>query len=425
MTNFRTDRTYALEADKMDSLSKFRDKFLIPPNKEGKESIYFVGNSLGLQPRQTRQFIDQELEDWHKFGVEGFFQGKNRWVSYHKRLSAFMSEIVGANEPEVIVMNTLTVNLHLMMVSFYTPDSERYKVLMESDAFPSDKYAVESQIRLHGYDPDQAIIEIKPREGEFLIREEDLMEVIDREGEAIDLILLGNPNYYTGQVFDMKEIASAAHKKGSKVGFDCAHGAGNIPLNLHDSDIDFAVWCNYKYLNSGPGSIGSAFVHEKHHQKTSLNRLNGWWGHKESTRFNMRGLFEGTGTAEDWQLSTPPVLSMAAILSSLHIFHEAGMDNLREKSIRLTGYLEFLINNVNIDGVKIISPLNPAKRGAQLSFFFESQNGKKVFDALADRGVVADWREPNVIRIAPVPLYNSYSEVFEFVRIFSEVMRLK
>ena len=374
---------------------------------------------MGLQPRSTREAIEQELKDWENYGVEGHFHAKNPWMPYHEFLTNAMANLVGAKPVEVVVMNTLSVNLHLMMVSFYQPTKKRSKILIEFDAFPSDKYAVESQIKFHGFDPKECLIELKAREGEELIRMEDIEKVIEEQGAEIALIMIGNTNYYTGQFFDMKKITELGHAKGCKVGFDCAHGAGNVELNLHDSGADFAVWCSYKYINSGPGSLGGCFVHERHSNDNSLPKFAGWWGHNKDTRFGMRDGFDPILGVESWQLSNPPILSMAAILASLKIFEEAGISNLRKKAIQLTSYLEFLVDKINDDRVKIITPRDPKERGSQLSIQVKSAD-KSLFDKISEKGVIADWREPDVIRIAPVARYNSYMDVFRFAKILKD-----
>jgi len=407
--------------DAADLLKKYRADFHLPQQANGKPHIYLCGNSLGLQPKRTTTFIEQELSDWSKYGVEGHFHAKNPWMPYHEFLTKAMANVVGAKPLEVVVMNTLTVNLHLMMVSFYQPTSTRHKILIEADAFPSDKYAVESQIKFHGFNAADSMIELKAREGEVCLREEDILQTIEEQGESIALIMLGNTNYYTGQFFNMKAITEAGHAKGCKVGFDCAHGAGNVELNLHDSGADFAVWCSYKYLNSGPGSIGGCFVHERFANNKELPRFTGWWGHNKETRFKMRDAFDPIPGVEAWQLSNPPILSMAAVWASLQIFEEAGIGNLRQKSVSLTGYLEFLLHELNDDRINIITPSNPDERGAQLSIEVKGA-GKSLFDQLIEKGVNADWREPNVIRVAPAPLYNSYEDVFLFVEVLKELL---
>ena len=405
--------------DKNDPLGHFRDRFYIPLQKDGTPFVYLCGNSLGLQPKSTRESINQELLDWQNYGVEGHFHAKNPWMPYHEFLTNAMAEVVGAKPIEVVVMNTLSVNLHLMMVSFYRPEGKRNKILIEYDAFPSDKYAVESQLKFHGIDPAEGMLELKAREGEELIRIEDIEKVIEEHGDEIALLMLGNTNYYTGQFFDMKRITKLGHAKGCKVGFDCAHGAGNVDLQLHDSGADFAVWCSYKYMNSGPGSLGGCFVHERHAHDKDLPRFAGWWGHNKETRFKMRDGFDPIPGVESWQLSNPPILSMAAIKASLEIFQEAGMKNLRKKAESLTGYLEFLVDDIGDDRIKIITPRDVNQRGSQLSIQVQNAD-KSLFDKISDAGVIADWREPDVIRIAPTALYNSYEDVFRFSELLKE-----
>jgi kynureninase len=413
--------SYAKELDNVDELKKFRDKFHIPIQKNGEEHIYLCGNSLGLQPKTTKDYIEQELDDWAKYGVEGHFHAKNPWLPYHEFLNATMAKIVGAKPIEVVVMNTLSVNLHLLMATFYRPTKSRYKILIESDAFPSDRYAVESQLKFHGY--ADGLVELRPREGEVLLRHDDIETTIKTQGEEIALILIGCPNYYTGQVFNLKRIAEQGHAKGCTVGIDLAHGAGNLKLELHDSGVDFAAWCTYKYLNSGPGSVGGCFIHERHAEAYDLPRFAGWWGHDKETRFGMRDDFKPIPGAEGWQLSNPPILSLAAIRASLDIFDEVEMEALHKKSIKLTGYLESLLTEDLASEVEIITPKNLEERGCQLSLQLISGNGKKIFEAITRRGVIADWREPNVIRIAPAPLYNSFEDVFKFVSILKEELQ--
>ncbi len=416
LTEYQNSLAYAKQMDEQDELSKYRTQFYLPFQNNGKPYIYLCGNSLGLQPKTTETALQQELLDWQKLGVEGHFHAKNPWMPYHEFLTQAMAKVVGAKPEEVVVMNTLTVNLHLMMISFYRPKGKRNKILIEADAFPSDKYAAESQIRLHGLDPKDCLIELKARTGEVCLRNEDIREVIEARGEEIALIMLGNTNYYTGQYFDIKKITEWGHQKGCFVGFDCAHGAGNLPLNLHDSGCDFAVWCNYKYLNAGPGGMGGAFVHERHHHDKNIPRLEGWWGHNKTTRFKMRDAFEPMPTTEAWQLSNPPILAMAAVWASLKIFDEVGMDKLRSKAITLTGYLEYLVKSLGEDVVQIITPADPKQRGSQLSIQVKNAN-KKLFEIITEKGVMADWREPDVIRVAPVPMYNSFEDVFNFFTI--------
>jgi kynureninase len=412
---------YAQQQDKEDTLSYLREQFHIPKDKNGNDWLYFTGNSLGLQPKTTKDYINQELKDWASLGVEGHMHAENPWMSYHEFLTQSMAKIVGAKPLEVVVMNTLTTNLHLMMVSFYKPTKKRYKILIEADAFPSDKYAVESQLRHHGYDDHEGLVLWKAREGEELANYDDLEKIIEEQGDEIALIMIGGVNYYTGQFFDLKKITKLGHKNGCVVGFDCAHGAGNVELNLHDSGADFAVWCTYKYLNSGPGSLGGCFVHERHAFDKTLNRFTGWWSHNKKTRFNMRHDFDVLPGAEGWQLSNPPILSMAAIRASLDIFNEVGIENLTKKSKKLTGYFEFLINELNHKDIKIITPSNPNERGCQLSIQVKNAD-KKLHQKLMEAGVITDWREPDVIRCAPVPLYSSFEDVYKMVERLKKIL---
>ncbi|MCA0151798.1 kynureninase [Winogradskyella vincentii] len=414
MTNFKTGLDFALELDRNDKLSHFRNQFHIPKHTDGKDCIYLCGNSLGLQPRVTQSYINQELKDWAELGVEGHVHGKNPWLSYHELLTDNMASIVGAKPIEVVVMNTLTTNLHLMMVSFYKPTKKRYKIVIEGDAFPSDKYAVESQLRHHGYDDKEGLISWNSREGEELLRYEDLEKILERYGDEIALIMVGGVNYYTGQFFDLKRITELGHMHGCVVGFDCAHGAGNVNLDLHNSGADFAIWCSYKYLNSGPGSLSGVFVHERHAYNKELNRFTGWWSHNKETRFKMRDDFDMLPGAEGWQLSNPPILSMAAIKASLDVFAEAGMDNLVAKSKDLTAYFEFLLNELNNDNIKIITPSNENERGCQLSIQVKNAD-RNLNQKLTKAGIISDWREPDVIRCAPVPLYNSFEDIYNMV----------
>lgn len=419
--NFQADLNYAKQQDSQDQLATYRHRFHIPKDNNGNDLIYFCGNSLGLQPKSTKNYIDQELKDWADLGVEGHLEAKNPWLPYHEFLTPAMAQLVGAKPIEVVVMNTLTANLHFMMVSFYKPAHKRYKILIEGDAFPSDKYAVESQIRHHGYDDKDGLIIWKARAGETLPRYEDLEAILEQQGHEIALIMIGAVNYYTGQFFDLKRITDLAHKYGCMVGFDCAHGAGNVQLNLHDSGADFAVWCSYKYLNSGPGSLSGCFVHERHAHDKNLNRFVGWWSHNKETRFNMRDEFDVLPGAEGWQLSNPPILSMAAIKSSLSIFEEVGIEKLSQKSRKLTAYLEFLIHHLNDHNISVITPKNPSERGCQLSIQIRSAN-KTLHKKLTKAGVISDWREPDVIRVAPVPLYNSFEDVFKMVQLLKTLL---
>ena len=415
--DYKATLDYALELDAKDELKGYRNQFHIPLQRNGEEHIYMCGNSLGLQPKITKGFLKQELDDWATFGVEGHFQAKNPWMPYHEFLSDSYARIVGAKQSEVVAMNTLTVNLHLMMVSFYRPTEKRHKIIIEEDAFPSDIYAVESQIEHHGRSVATSLVKLKARDGEASIRTEDIAEILVKDEGEIALIMLGGVNYYTGQVFDLEEITKIAHSKDIIVGFDLAHAAGNIKLELHKWGVDFAVWCSYKYLNSGPGSVAAAFIHEKHHYGNLL-RFAGWWGHNKEDRFKMTDSFLPINTAEGWQLSNPPILSLAAIRASLSIFDEVGMDKLIDKSQELTDYLVFLLSSIKSQRVSIITP---KKRGCQLSIRVK-YGDRKLFDMITKKGVIADWREPDVIRVAPVPLYNSFTDVFKFYLILKELL---
>lgn len=412
---------YAQQQDKEDKLAHLRAQFHIPKDPKGNDWLYFTGNSLGLQPKQTQQYIQQELDDWAKYGVEGHFEARNPWMPYHEFLTNSMAKIVGAKPLEVVVMNTLTTNLHLLMVSFYQPTKTKYKIVIESDAFPSDRYAVQSQLKFHGFDTEEGLIEWKPREGEGLLRIEDLEKIVDEQGDEIALLLIGGVNYYTGQYLDIKRIAEIGHAKNCMVGIDLAHGAGNISPELHDSGIDFAAWCTYKYLNSGPGSLAGLFVHEKHAHNKELPRFAGWWNHNKETRFNMRQPFDVMPGAEGWQLSNPPILSMAAIRASLDMFEEVGMEALRAKSEKLTGYFEYLINQIDTDRIKIITPSNPKERGCQLSIQVKNAD-KSLHKKLTENNIITDWREPDVIRCAPVPMYNSFEDVYRMVEILKTLL---
>jgi len=407
--------------DQNDELSTYRNQFHIPKDKHGNDLIYMTGNSLGLQPKTTKDYIVQELDDWAKLGVEGHTEAKNPWLPYHEFLTESMANLVGAKPIEVVVMNTLTTNLHLMMVSFYQPTKARYKIVIEADAFPSDKYAVESQLRHHGFDDKEGLILWKPRKGEELVHLEDLEAILEAQGSEIALIMVGGVNYYTGQFFNLKSITELGHKHGCMVGFDCAHGAGNVELNLHDSGADFAIWCTYKYLNSGPGSLAGCFVHERHANDKNLNRFTGWWSHNKQTRFNMRHEFDVLPGAEGWQLSNPPILSMAAIKASLDIFNAVGIKRLVAKSKQLTGYFEFLLKQLGEDAIRIITPTNPDERGCQLSIQVINAD-KTLHHKLTEAGVISDWREPDVIRCAPVPLYNSFQDVYHAVDRLKELL---
>lgn len=420
---FENSLEYACNADAQDTLAGFRKKFLFPTDRAGAEQRYFCGNSLGLQAITTREYIIQELDDWQRFAVEGHFHAKHPWFSYHSLLTAPLARLTGALPLEVVCMNTLTANLHALMISFYRPTNERYKIFMEAGAFPSDQYAVETQVRLHGFNPIDAIIEVAPREGETTLRTDDILTKIEEHADTIALILIGGVQYATGQRFDMQAITAAGHAAGAQVGFDLAHAIGNVELSLHDWNVDFAAWCSYKYLNSGPGGVGGIFVHERHAQRPDLPRLGGWWGVEESTRFQMKKGFIPAAGAAGWQLSNAQVFQMAALRASLDMFDEAGFPALCAKRNTLTAYLEFLLKIVSAAhpnaGVRIITPENPAERGCQISFYLE-KGGKEVYNRLIQRGIILDWREPNILRTAPVPLYNSFEDVFMLASILNE-----
>ncbi len=419
--SYQTDADFAAAMDARDPLAHFRSRFFFPKAKDGSEYLYLCGHSLGLQPKTVASYIEEELRAWADLGVEGHFHAKNPWMPYHRFLTEQTAELVGANPSEVVVMNSLTVNLHLMMASFYRPTADRHKILIEGSAFPSDQYAVKSQILFHGFNPADSLLELKPRVGESCMRDDDIESLIAREGDSIALIMLGGVNYATGQLFDMKGIAAAGHRKGCMVAFDLAHAAGNIPLHLHDWGPDFAAWCTYKYLNGGPGCVAASFVHERHARAFDLPRFAGWWGHNEKIRFRMGPEFQPMEGAEGWQLSNPPILALAPLRASVEIFHEAGMKNLRAKSISLTGYLEFLLDQQLAGKFAIITPREPQHRGAQISIRIPNR-GRELCDRLAADGVIGDWREPDTYRIAPVPLYNSYQDVYRFVQRFSKAV---
>ena len=428
LKNFENTESFASEMDERDALGHFREKFYLPKQANGEDAVYFTGNSLGLQPKTTRKYIEQELKDWEIWGVEGHFHAKNPWMSYHELLTDSLAKIVGAKPFEVAAMNSLTVNLHLLMVSFYRPTEPRNKIVIEKNAFPSDQYAVKSQIEFHissskfqTSKSKDCLIELSPRDGKTALRMEDIEKTIVENGDSIALILLGGVNYYTGQAFDMKRITEIGHKVGAVVGFDLAHAAGNIELDLHDWNVDFAAWCSYKYLNAGPGGIAGVFVHERHSANFALPRFAGWWGHDKATRFLMGDEFAPIRGAEGWQLSNPPIFQLAALRASLDIFDEAGMKNLREKSVQLTDYLEFLLSEIHDERIEIITPNDSKMRGCQLSIRVKNAD-KSLFKAISERGVIADWREPDVIRIAPVPLYNSFADVWKFAEILKDCL---
>jgi len=412
--NFQNTQEFAQQLDAHDELNDFRNSFYIPM-MYGKECVYFTGNSLGLQTKSTQDYVLNELEDWATLGVEGHFHARNPWMPYHEIFPQQLSKIVGCLPNEVVVMNQLTVNLHLLMVSFYRPTKTKYKIICEAKAFPSDQYALESQVKFHGFDYDDAVIEIAPRANEHNIRTEDILSAIEEHKDSLALVLFGGVNYYTGQVFDMKTITAAAHKVGVLCGFDLAHAAGNIELHLHDWDVDFACWCSYKYLNSGPGGVSGVYIHEKHSTNTDLQRFAGWWGYEKDTRFKMDRGFKAIPTAEGWQLSNAPILSMAAHKAALDVIEEAGMDRLHKKRKALNNFLWFIVDEINNakNVFEIITPRNEAEHGCQISLL-TGANGKHIFDELTKQGIITDWREPNVIRIAPVPLYNSFEDIWKF-----------
>lgn len=419
---FENSAVFAAEMDAADPLKHFRERFYMPKRTDGSDVIYLTGNSLGLQPRTVGRYIEEELKDWETLGVEGHMHATRPWLPYHEFLTEKMAHVVGAKPIETVVMNSLTVNLHLMLVSFYRPEQARKKIVIEKGAFPSDQYAVKSQIGFHGFDTENSLIELTPREGEPTLRTEDILEAIEKDAGEIALVMLGGVNYYTGQAFDMARITEAGHKAGAIVGFDLAHAAGNLELKMHDWGVDFAVWCSYKYLNAGPGAVAGAFVHERHAQSFDLPRFAGWWGHDKETRFLMGPDYVPIPGAEGWQISNPPILQMAALFASLEIFEEARMSALREKSVKLTGYLEFLLDEIRDASISVITPRDPARRGCQLSIRVKDAD-KSLFQAITAQGVVADWREPDVIRVAPVPLYNSFGDVFEFAGTLKDSLR--
>jgi len=415
MTHLNT-LAYAKEQDAQDPMAAFREQFHHPVI-DGKQVLYFTGNSLGLQPKSAREYINKELDEWAQWGVEGHFLAETPWVSYHEGLTPASARLVGAKESEVVCMGSLTNNLHLLFVSFYKPTAKRFKIISEAKMFPSDRYLLETQAKHHGLDPDEAIIEISPREGEHLIREEDIIAAIEEHSDELALVFFGGMNYFTGQLFDMKKLTEVAHQHGALAGFDLAHAAGNVPLEMHDWNVDFAAWCTYKYINSSAGNVAGLFVHERHGNDTSINRFGGWWGHNKERRFLMENTFDPMQGAEGWQLSNAPVMGMAVLKASLDIFDEAGIHELRTKSLKLTSYLELIFNDVvnEFPGIQlqIITPSDPEQRGAQLSIKLIGTD-KSFFDKLTKAGVISDFRSPDVIRLAPAPLYNSFEDVYQF-----------
>jgi kynureninase len=422
---FENSLSWAQKLDAADTLKGFREKFIIPV-LHGKEQIYFLGNSLGLQPKNTREELGKVLDQWGMYGVEGFFIGNDPWLHYHDKLVKPLSKITGAFPQEVTVMNQLTVNLHLLMVSFYRPRGKRNKILCEAKAFPSDQYAFETHVQQHGLDPDEVIIEVKPRFGEHLIRAEDILAAIHRHKDELALVLFSGLNYYSGQVFDMQAITQAAHEAGAQVGFDLAHAAGNISLQLHDWDVDFACWCNYKYLNSGPGAIGGVYIHERFHRDKNLPRFGGWWGYEKTTRFKMEKGFKPIAGAEGWQLSTPSLLLYASHKASLDIFEEAGWENILAKGQKLNEYLWFLLHELQESTgdeiMEMITPVRQQERGCQVSLLM-LKNGKKIFEQLTNAGIITDWREPDLVRLAPVPLYNTFEEIWIFADTLRQILK--
>jgi kynureninase len=416
---YAPSRAFAQQLDQADPLAAYRQQFHLPVQANGQPYLYFTGNSLGCQPKAVRGYLDQELQDWARLGVEGHVHAQHPWLPYHEFLAEASARIVGAKPEEVVMMNSLTVNLHLMMVSFYQPTAQRYRILIEADAFPSDHYAVASQLQWHGHTVDDGLVALKPRPGEHTLRQEDILAAIAEQGDHLALVLLGGVNYYTGQFFDLASIAAATHAVGAVMATDLAHAVGNVPLKLHEWGIDFACWCSYKYLNGGPGGVGGCYLHERHIARTDLPRLAGWWGHDKASRFQMDSTFRPIPTAEGWQLSNAPILSMAALRASLDLFEAVGMDALRAKSLRLTGYLAYLLGErLSPEALTVITPSDPTQRGCQLSLLTGPQ-GRSWFEALTAQGVICDWREPNVIRVAPTPLYNRFEEVWQFVEILA------
>ncbi len=416
--NFEASLAFAQLKDKEDKLAAFKHKFYFP-QINNKDVIYFCGNSLGLQAKTVEAAVKQELDDWKNLGIAGFLTAKNPWMYYQEYFKASLAKIVGCKEDEVTVMNGLTVNLHLLMLTFYKPSATRFKIIMEAGAFPSDQYAVETQVKHHGFDPDEAVIEIAPREGEKTLRNEDIISTIEKHADSLALVMLGGINYYTGQLFDIKTITEATHKAGAIAGFDLAHAVGNVSLKLHDWNADFAVWCSYKYLNGGPGAVGGLFVHEKYAANPNTPRFAGWWGNDENARFKMEKGFMAKPNASGWNISTAQILNMASLKASLEIFDEAGFENILAKSEDLTSYLEFLLQQLTSLNFEIITPADKQNRGAQLSLYFK-EKGKEIHDKMLDSGVVVDYREPGVIRVAPAPLYCSFEDVYRFYTILKQ-----
>lgn len=429
--NFINSREFAKQLDAQDELAAYKNEFIFPQHN-GKNVIYFTGNSLGLQPKRTKAYVDEVMNDWADMAVEGHFFSKKPWWDYHERFCGPLSKIVGAKPSEVGVMNTLTVNLHLLMVSFYQPTKSRFKIICEEKAFPSDQYMLQSQVAFHakslGFDPKEAIVEVKRREGELNIHHDDVIAKINEVGDELALVLIGGVNYYTGQVFDMKTITKSGHDQGAFVGWDLAHAAGNIEMQLHDWGVDFAAWCSYKYMNSGPGNASGYFVHEKHHKNKELSRFAGWYGHNKERRFLMEPTFDPVEGANGWQVSNLPVLSLAPYLASVEMFEEVGMEKLIQKRNQITSYLEFILHEIDKEVAsaefEVITPANQNERGCQLSVYLHGQ-GKELFNSLMQNGVITDWREPNVIRLAPVPFYTSFEDMYDFGQILKKLINSK
>lgn len=418
---FKNTREFAISLDDEDVLRKYKDEFIFP-EVNGKKVIYFTGNSLGLQPKSAKKYVDEVMDDWANLAVEGHFYAEKPWWDYHERFSEKLSKIVGAKPEEITVMNTLTINLHLLMVSFYRPEEKRYKIICEEKAFPSDQYMIASQVKFHGYNPDEAIVQVKRREGEHNFRTEDILEKIKEVGEECALVLIGGVNYYTGQVLDMKSITRAGHDIGAMVGWDLAHAVGNIELKLNEWNVDFAAWCSYKYMNSGPGNASGCYINEKYNGRTDLPRFEGWWGHSKKRRFLMEPEFQPEPDAHAWQISNAPILALAPYLASLEMFDEVGMPALIEKRNKIVAYLEFILHQIDKEvsgNFEVITPSNQKERGTQLSVFLHGE-GKELFRYLMDKGVIVDWREPNVIRLAPAPFYCSFEEMYDFGQILKE-----
>ncbi len=429
--NFINSREFAKQLDAQDELAAYKNEFIFPQHN-GKNVIYFTGNSLGLQPKRTKSYVDEVMNDWADMAVEGHFFSKKPWWDYHERFCGPLSKIVGAKPSEVGVMNTLTVNLHLLMVSFYQPTKSRFKIICEEKAFPSDQYMLQSQVAFHakslGFNPSEAIVEVKRRDGQLNISHDDIIKTIEEVGDELALVLIGGVNYYTGQVFDMETITKSGHDQGAFVGWDLAHAAGNIEMQLHDWGVDFAAWCSYKYMNSGPGNASGYFVHEKHHKNKELSRFAGWYGHNKERRFLMEPTFDPVEGANGWQVSNLPVLSLAPYLASVEMFEEVGMEKLIQKRNQITSYLEFILHEIDKEVAsaefEVITPANQNERGCQLSVYLHGQ-GKELFNSLMQNGVITDWREPNVIRLAPVPFYTSFEDMYDFGQILKKLINSK